>query len=125
MSEEFVPSEAAQREGVCHTESECQALYEALDTDMRLAAALSLRDGLTTEAGTMQKLIDVKVHEGASYLDALEKEPDAAMFFGMGVRNYLRREGYGEKELGVHNMDCVFIYILRDAVKLEVERSIE
>jgi hypothetical protein len=58
MENEFVPSEAAEREGVCHTESECQGLFQNIDPVLRLAAALSLRDGLNVEDGTMQRLID-------------------------------------------------------------------
>lgn len=120
MTDDFVPSEAAQREGVCHTESECQALYENLDPDLRMAAALSLRDGISKEDGTMERLIDARVHKGGSYFDAVDDMPGAAMFFGMAIRNYLRSEGYGEQELGVHNLDCVFTYILREAVRMEV-----
>jgi len=124
MSEElFVPSEAAQREGICHTESECESLYDNIDVQLREAAAASLRDALMKDKDTMQRLIDAKVQEGASYFDALPSEPGSALFFGMAIRNYLRQQGFGEKELGVHNLDCVFAYILREAVRMEVHHE--
>ena len=123
MQEDFVPSEEAQREGVCHTEKECEALHKEIDVHLRNAAADSLRDALLKDKDTMKRLIDAKVHEDGSYFAAVPREPGVAMFFGMGVRNYLRQQGFGEKELKVHNMDCVFTYILRDAVRMEVERT--
>ena len=122
MIEDFVPSKEAQREGVCHTESECKALYEQIDVQLREAAASSLRDALLKDENTMQRLIDAKVHESGSYFDAIPSEPGAATFFGMSIRNYLRQQGFSEKELGVHNLDCVFTYILREAVRMEVAK---
>jgi hypothetical protein len=121
MGDEFVPSEAAQREGVCHTESECKALYENIEAPLRVDAARSLHDALVKDGDTMRMLVDAGVQDGNPYFDALPKEPGAALFFGMGIRNFLRDHGFGEKELGVHNLDCVFTYIMRDAVRLEVE----
>jgi hypothetical protein len=37
--------------------------------------------------------------------------------WGMGIRNLLRNNGYGEKELGIDNLDDVYIPIVEEAVK--------
>lgn len=36
--------------------------------------------------------------------------------WGMDVRNLLRRNGYGEKELGVENLDDVYVGIVESAL---------
>lgn len=36
--------------------------------------------------------------------------------FGMSVRNELRDAGFGEDELGVDNIDDIYIYLLNEAV---------
>lgn len=37
-------------------------------------------------------------------------------FWGMGVRNALRSAGYGEKALGVDNLDDVYIGLIEEAL---------
>lgn len=38
-------------------------------------------------------------------------------FWGMGVRNALRNAGFGERELGVRNLDNVYVELVEEAVR--------
>jgi hypothetical protein len=54
--------------------------------------------------------------------EAIKSDPDGwnipyHSFWGMGVRNFFRQEGFGEKYFGIDNMDCIYKFLIEDAVK--------
>ena len=46
---------------------------------------------------------------------------DYHFFWGMSIRNLLREGGYGEKQLGVENLDDIYVVLLERALGLEDE----
>lgn len=38
------------------------------------------------------------------------------LFWGMGVRNKLRDEGFGEDDFGIHNLDNIYVELVEEAV---------
>ena len=106
------PSEAAKVEGVCHTQQECVELYRNLDPVKRKGAVNLLKDKL---APYREEL-----------LAEVEKDPEnwislSHFHWGMGVRNGLRQAGFGEKELGVHNLDCVYVALIEEALGVTID----
>ena len=37
--------------------------------------------------------------------------------WGLGIRNELRENGHGETDLGVHNLDDVYVGLIEEAVR--------
>ena len=53
--------------------------------------------------------------------DAAKKDPQTwwaeyHLTWGMGVRNLLRRKGYGEADLGVSNLDDVYVGLIEESL---------
>jgi hypothetical protein len=54
--------------------------------------------------------------------EAIAKEPGEwnvpyHLGWGMGVRNFFRRQGFGEEYFGVCNLDCIYVFLIEDAVR--------
>lgn len=81
-------------------------------TDWHLGAALKLRAAL-------------KENGQLSALRIAVRKPNWIVenhfFFGMGIRNWLRNNGYREDSLGIWNMDDHYIPIMLLAVGYEVK----
>lgn len=95
-----------------------------------------LRTALGKEDGTIQRIQSAIAEYGTgewvhhlydSEIENLtpeQKESGLASFyaaqghfgFGMGVRNYLRNHGFGEKELEVDNLDDYYVAMVEEAV---------
>lgn len=68
---------------------------------------------------------DDKSNVGKSLADVIraehQKSPDEwwvghHFFWGMGMRNLLRENGYGEKELEIGNLDDCYIELIENAI---------
>lgn len=130
----FEPSEAAKAEGVCHTEAECRQLYENLDPEKRAGAIAHLKKVIEADPDAIQRVREMYAKHGADWFDHLhdpeiekltpeERERGMAGLYsphfgwGMAIRNSLRSAGFGEEELGVHNLDDVYRALLDSAVE--------
>jgi hypothetical protein len=129
---ELMPSLAAKEEGVCHTREECATMYSKIDAGKKAAAVSFLRSELLAEdIDEIKRLL--KEHGPYEWLwhmydkviDKMSPEDKACGFaamlsphlgFGMGIRNLLRRGGFGEEQLGVHNLDDVYVAFIEEAV---------
>ena len=132
-SSEFIPSKEAKRQGVCCTREEANRAYNQIDDDLKLEVLEFLKGQITSEDSAKIKKLIAK-HGSREWLwhlyeDDIAKMPTeeqklaAAVYnphfnFGMAVRNSLRQAGYGEKELGIHNLDCCYVQLVEDAIKL-------
>jgi hypothetical protein len=101
-------SKEAEAAGVCHTEAERERGYAELDPEKKLLAVEFLRRELKEALPDIRK--------------AIEADPDNwitpyHMFWGMAVRNLLRKEGYGEEYFDVDNLDCCYRRLIEDAAK--------
>lgn len=82
-----------------------------LDPDLRLRAAGFLR-GWYEESGALEEI------RAAERRDLQEWWAAHHFGWGMDVRNLLRRHGFGEEELGVGNLDDVYVGLVEEAIKL-------
>jgi len=102
----LVQSEAAKEQGVCHTEEECVEMYADIPSKKRDEAVEFLAERL------MEVLPFVKE----------EIKPDPKnwnvphhLWWGMGVRNLLRDNGFDEPFFGVDNLDCIYKFLVEAA----------
>lgn len=110
----FKQSPEAKKEGVCHTVNECRELFLAIDPEVRVACKKMLLEKVPLDD---QKRVRqaIKV-AGTDWIEELCKDdPMSRMFVGMGFRNFLRRHGFGEEALQVHNLDCVYENLIEEA----------
>lgn len=131
MTDDFVPSPAAQAQGICHTEEECRDLYLHVNLAKRRAAVAFLRSKFSLEDRSKMAALLERYGSGEwlhhLYDEEIERlSPDEKQYaallsphfgFGMQVRNTLRRAGFGERELGVHNLDCVYVHLIEEALR--------
>jgi len=126
---EFIPSDEAKKQGVCCTEEESfEAYYSDIDIELRRKAIEFLRTKIPPDI-QVKWLALIKKYDGHEWFNHVYDEqidklsPKEKTFscmynphflLGMTIRNDLRRAGFGEKELGYHNLDCVYIYLLED-----------
>jgi hypothetical protein len=101
-------SDAAKEQGVCHTDKECVQMYSEIPQEQKDAAVEAFRN--------------VYVEVIPKIREAIKSDPDGwnipyHSFWGMGVRNFFRQEGFGEKYFGIDNMDCIYKFLIEDAVK--------
>jgi hypothetical protein len=102
-------SEAAKAKGVCHTEDECKLMYSEIPPEKKEEAIKSFR--ASAYAPTFSQI-----------REAVAAEPDGwnvpyHLGWGMGVRNFFRQEGFGEEYFGVDNLDCIYVFLIEDAVR--------
>ncbi len=102
-------SDEAKKQGVCHTEEECKLMYSEIPQEQKDAAIKIFRESdYASSFSEIRKAIDADP-EGWNI--------PYHSFWGMGVRNFFREHGFGEKEFGIDNMDCIYVYLVEDAVK--------
>lgn len=130
---EFKPSEQAQKEGVCHTDAECEQLYLTINPKIKQDALAFIRSKITlADAEKIRTLIlqygknDWLPHLADDQIAKLSPEDLARGYagmysphfgWGMAVRNILRQHGFGEKELGVHNLDDIYVALVAEALE--------
>jgi hypothetical protein len=109
---------------VCHTEEECRELYAGIESGIRQRAVRLLADKICeSDKREWRSLLERYgpnewfYHIGDKY-EAETSFPLCPHFgFGMNIRNFMRVNGFGEKELGVHNLDCVYVEFLENAIR--------
>lgn len=102
-------SKEAKAAGVCHTERECGQMYRELTPEVKTPALEMLRKELAPVADKVK--------------EAYEKDSDNwstpyHFWWGMGVRNLLRDQGFGEKYFKVHNLDDIYVSLVEEALGL-------
>lgn len=102
-------SPAAAAEGVCHTDSECKQMYSEIPQEQKDAAVAAFRSSDFAEASS--QIREAIARDGEHWNIPYH------LWWGMSVRNFFRQQGFGEKELGVDNLDCVYRFLVEDAVK--------
>jgi hypothetical protein len=104
----------AKSQGICHTEEECKQFYSSLSSELKAPALTALRE------------ITVKWRDAIK--EDFLKSPDDwyvpyHLSWGMGIRNFLRERGYGEEYFGTHNLDDIYVYLIEEALGLDIERK--
>jgi hypothetical protein len=93
-------------EMVKHEKEECAKVPE----EMKFKAAKELRKEFFVQ-GILNTLKEM-----------LDKDPSRWWFsiyhltLGMGIRNWLRDKGFGEKELGIENLDYIYVELMERAI---------
>lgn len=87
----------------------CRKGYDALPLEKRTAAVSFLRRYFSTYVRDQIRSVIAVDPEGwfASY----------HMFWGMSVRNALRKSGFGEGFFPIGNLDDIYVELIEDAVK--------
>ena len=103
------PSDAAKAEGTCHTEQECLQMYSEIPQEQKDAAIASFRSSQFADAfpAIRLRIAGDPEHWNIPY----------HFGWGMNVRNYFRKNGFGEKEFGLCNLDDFYKFLVEDAVK--------
>jgi hypothetical protein len=115
------------------TPHECEEIFATIDPEKVRAASAHLRSWLPApDRQHLRKIISEHGHYG--WIFHLHDEEVAAepshrskaviaarghFQFATVVRNELRCSGFGEKELGVQNLDDVYLFIVEEAMKSE------
>lgn len=104
------PSPEADEQGVCHTEAECNQLYENLSAELKTPALKMLAEELKAARAEIQ--------------NAYTKDPEGwytgyHFGWGMAVRNLLRKRGFGEAYFGIHNLDDIYGALVVEALDLK------
>jgi len=117
--------------GSYRTPHECEEIFAAIDPEKVQAAAAHLRSWLPeSDCQRLRKMIRTHGHYGWIFHlhdeeVAAEPRPQSKAViaarghfqFATMVRNELRCSGFGERELGVHNLDDVYLFIVEEALK--------
>ncbi len=103
-------SEAAKVRGVCHTAEECKQGYAELDPAKKDEAIAFLRKELAAPLPEIRNSIAADPeHWNVPY----------HLGWGMAVRNLLREHDMGEEFFDVDNLDCIYKFLVEDAVRLD------
>jgi hypothetical protein len=112
------------------TPEECKEIFALIDSKKKKAAAAHLRSWFADlDRERLRRTIAEHGHYSwifHLYDDEVEKEPShqgkaiiAArehIRFATLVRNELRTAGFGESDLGIRNLDDVYIFLLEEAL---------
>lgn len=104
----FKPSAAANKEGVCCTREEAQAAYDAFTKAKKDPAIAYLREWIRD--------IDKPVLRMRIAADPEGWIAPHHFWWGMSVRNALRDGGFGEKYWPIHNLDCIYVRLVEEAL---------
>ena len=117
--------------GGYRTPHECEEIFASLDSEKVREAAAHLRSWLP-EADRQRLRKIISEHGHYAWIFHLHDEEVAAepshrskaviaarghFQFATAVRNELRCSGFGERELGVQNLDDVYLFIVEEAMK--------
>lgn len=109
------PSEEAKKEGMCHTKQECRQMYDEISSKKKSSAILCIVNS------------DINKYFGELVVNAFENNGnpvyDLHFGFGMAFRNFLRKNGFGEKFFGIDNLDCIYEFLLADAINFFVNQT--
>jgi hypothetical protein len=91
------------------TMEECKKLYSTIPQAKRDAAIASFRASPFADAFPTIR-------------EAIKKDPENwwvpyHFHWGMNVRNYFRKNGFGEEYFGVDNLDDIYVFLVEEAVK--------
>ena len=103
-------SEEAKKQGVCHTDEECKLMYSEIPQERKDEAVKAFR-----ESDYAPSFPEIRT--------AIANDPEGwnipyHSFWGMGVRNFFRGKGFGEDYFGIDNLDCIYVQLVEDAVKV-------
>ncbi len=119
--------------GSYRTPHECEEIFAAIDPSKVQAAAEHLRAWLP-ESDRQRLANIISEHGHYSWIFHLHDEEVAAepvhrskaviaarghFQFATVVRNELRCAGFGEKELGIQNLDDVYLFLVEEALKAQ------
>lgn len=102
-------SPAAAAEGVCHTVSECVQMYSEIPQDKKDAAIAAFRKGRYGRQSS--EIAEAIATQGEHWNVPFH------FAWGMSVRNFFRQEGFGEPYFEIDNLDCIYKFLVEDAVK--------
>ena len=102
-------SEAAKVAGVCHTREECTLMYSEIPQEKKDAAIKAFRE---SDYAPQFPEIREKIAEDPEHWNA-----ESHFLWGMNVRNFFRRKGFGEDYFEVCNLDDIYQQLVADAVK--------
>ncbi len=89
---------------------ECKAVYKSINEEKRIAAVkfLMAHPSIASNYEHIKKAIE---------LDKKSWFADYHFHWGMAIRNILRDNGFGEKEIGAKNLDDVYVDLVEDAIE--------
>jgi len=117
--------------GTYRTPYECEQIFLSLDSGKRSAAVEHLQSWFSEEdRQRIRKVIAAHGRYGWIYHlydDEVAKEPShqgkaviaasGHLRFATLVRNELRVAGYGERDLGIRNLDEIYTFLVEEALK--------
>jgi len=104
-------SPEAKAKGVCHTDQECVLMYADLSPELKAPALKMLADELAPVKAEIEK---------AYAADPVGWSYGYHMFWGMSVRNLLRKKKFGEDYFRIHNLDDIYIPLVEEALELKI-----
>jgi hypothetical protein len=103
-------SPAAKKQGICHTDAECQSMYADIPWETKKPVLAMLFSNLGAAKDEIRK---------AYAADPKGWYTGYHFGWGMAVRNLLREKGFGEKYFGVHNLDDIYVALVEEALELK------
>lgn len=102
-------SPEAKAKGVCHTEEECERGYAELPEEKKIAAMQCIN--LALPENTKQQVREAIAADPENWVAPYHHG------WGMAMRNLLREHGLGEDYFGIDNLDCIYTFLIEDALK--------
>lgn len=92
---------------VCHTDEQCVEMYQRIPADKKAPVLEFLRKELEPDREDI--------------LAKVKEDPEGwfgpyHFNWGMGIRNLLRTNGYGEEYFNWHNSDDYYVYLVEEAL---------
>lgn len=87
---------------------ECEVIYDAIDQSKKDPAVKFLQDCIPPEVKSKIRAVIAN--------DPVHWFADYHLSWGMGVRNALRKVGYGEAHFGVKNLDDIYVELVEEAL---------
>lgn len=109
MIDQEKPSPEAEAQHVCHTMEECKQMYAELTSEVKTPALKMLAEELASAKDEIKKAFDADPENWVAPYH---------FFWGMSVRNLLRKKGFGEDYFGIHNLDDIYVWLVEEALGL-------
>ena len=106
MKDWKIQSKEAAKEGLCHTERECREMYADIPSFLKEQAISFLQNYLEP------CLPEIR---GTIAADPEHWNIPYHLWWGMDVRNALRKALFTEDILGIDNLDCIYKFLVEDA----------
>jgi hypothetical protein len=97
----------------CHTEEECVKLWAEIPLGKKVVPLVAVSLHLSTVTDQIRSV----------YVDNNGKPGWMAkyhIYWGTWFRNWLRNQGWGEEYWPVHNLDCIYMQLLEEALGLKM-----